>query len=144
MSDLTSKRPYLIRALHEWMTDNGETPLIVVDASNEGLRAPGEYVEQGKLILNVSYSATGSLLLGNDAISFSARFNGQPMELYVPVDAVLGIYGRESGEGMIFAASEDAYDGEAALEAVPAADTSVEEVTSPSPSKPRPTLKVVK
>jgi stringent starvation protein B len=138
---MTSKRPYLLRALHEWMTDNGETPLIVVDASHEGVQAPGEYAEAGKLILNVSYSATSSLLIGNDCITFSARFNGRPMELYIPADAVLGIYARESGEGMIFALSEDE------IEVSTGADSGNNEVEINNDSRPkpsRPKLKVVK
>ena len=104
---LTSKRPYLLRALHEWMTDNNETPLIVVDAAHPDVIAPGEYADKGKLILNVSYAATSALHIGNDTITFSARFNGRPMNLHVPVDAVMAVYGRESGEGMVFAIAED-------------------------------------
>jgi len=104
---LSSKRPYLLRALHEWMTDNNETPLIVVDASHPEVIAPGEFADKGKLVLNVSYSATSALHIGNDTVTFSARFNGRPMNLQVPVDAIMAVYGRESGEGMVFAVAED-------------------------------------
>jgi stringent starvation protein B len=89
------------------MTDNNETPLIVVDASHPDVIAPGEYADKGKLILNVSYSATSELHMGNDTVTFSARFNGRPMNLYVPVDAIMAIYGRESGEGMVLAIAEN-------------------------------------
>ncbi len=102
---IESKRPYLLRALHEWMTDNNETPLIVVDAGHAELVAPGEYADNGQLILNISYSATGALRMENDIVSFNARFNGQPMNLQVPVEAIMAIYSRESGEGMVFAVS---------------------------------------
>ncbi|MFT4591522.1 MAG: stringent starvation protein B [Gammaproteobacteria bacterium] len=137
MSDsLTSKRPYLLRALHEWMTDNNETPLLVVDAAHAGVQAPGEYAEQGKLILNVSYSATSSLLIGNDAVTFSARFNGRPMNLLVPIDAVMAVYGRESGEGMVFSVAEDEV-------AVTGDSTAADSVPKP-PKTGRPQLKVVK
>ena len=137
MSDsLTSKRPYLLRALHEWMTDNNETPLLVVDAAHAGVQAPGEYAEQGKLILNVSYSATSSLFIGNDAVTFSARFNGRPMNLLVPIDAVMAVYGRESGEGMVFSVDEDEV-------AVTGDSTAADSVPKP-PKTGRPQLKVVK
>lgn len=99
---ITSKRPYLIRAMHEWMLDNGFTPHIVVDAAREDLVVPKDHVTDGKIVLNVSMSATRALALGNEAISFEARFGGVARQLEIPVDAVLGIYARETGQGMIF------------------------------------------
>lgn len=102
----TSRRPYLLRAMHEWMTDNGQTPHVVVDAAVEGVVVPRQYVRDGKIVLNVSYAATAGLLLRNDAISFSARFGGAPFEVRLPVAAVLGIYARETGQGMIFSEDE--------------------------------------
>ena len=90
----------------EWISDNGETPHIVVDASQEGLQVPAQYVRDGKLVLNIGASATQGLSLGNDAVEFSARFGGVPFPVRIPVRAVLGIYARESGEGMIFTDSE--------------------------------------
>ena len=105
--DISSKRPYLLRAMHEWMSDNGLTPHIVVDARREGVAVPAQHVDNGKIILNVSYEATEGLDLGNDRLAFSARFGGVSQVVTVPTDAVLGIYARESGEGMIFA-EEDA------------------------------------
>lgn len=104
----TKQRPYLIRAMHEWMADNGLTPHIVADAAAEGLRVPREYVKDGKIILNIGYSATRSLVLGNDEIVFEARFNGVPQRVSVPVPAVLGIYARENGQGMIFSGEDQA------------------------------------
>jgi len=104
----TKQRPYLIRAMHEWMADNGLTPHIVADAGVEGLRIPREHVKDGKIVLNVGYAATRSLVLGNEEIVFEARFNGVPQQIAVPVSAVLGIYARENGQGMIFSGEDPA------------------------------------
>ena len=88
--------------MHEWMLDNGFTPHLVVDAKREGVRVPEAHVKDGKIILNVSPSATRALSLGNEAVSFEARFGGVSQQLFVPIGAVLGIYARETGQGMIF------------------------------------------
>jgi stringent starvation protein B len=88
--------------MHEWMLDNGFTPHIVVDAKREGVRIPEAHVKDGKIVLNVSPSATRALNLGNDVVSFEARFGGVSQQLVIPIPAVLGIYARESGQGMIF------------------------------------------
>ena len=99
--DIPSTRPYLLRALHEWCTDNGFTPYIAVhvDAS---VQVPMAYVKNGEIVLNVSYDATGGMKLGNDYIEFKARFGGVPCEIIVPVNRVLAIYARENGQGMAF------------------------------------------
>jgi stringent starvation protein B len=97
-----SKRPYLIRAMHEWMADNGHTPHIVVDASFDGVSVPTEHIKDGKIILNISDTAAHNLKLTNDAVSFRARFGGVPFDVWAPIRAVLGIYARETGQGMIF------------------------------------------
>ena len=113
-SDISSKRPYLLRAMHEWMSDNGLTPHIVVDATRDGVAVPAQHVQNGKIILNVSYDATQDLHLGNERLTFSARFGGVAHLVEVPADAVLGIYARESGQGMIFTTDETAQvDGQA-------------------------------
>jgi len=90
----------------DWISDNGETPHIVVDASQEGVQVPEQYVHEGKVVLNVGVTATQNLSLGNELVEFSARFGGVPFPVSIPVRAVLGIYARESGEGMIFTDSE--------------------------------------
>lgn len=90
----------------EWISDNGETPHIVVDASQAGVQVPSQYVRDGKLVLNIGVGATQGLCLGNDLVEFSARFGGVPFPIRIPLRAVLGIYARESGEGMIFTDSE--------------------------------------
>lgn len=97
-----SKRPYLVRAMHEWMGDNEHTPYIVVDTSVEGVAVPQEHIKEGKIILNISHAAAHNLELNNTAISFRARFGGVPYDVWVPINAVLGIYAKETGQGMIF------------------------------------------
>ena len=88
--------------MHEWMGDNGHTPHIVVDASVDGVNVPQEHVKDGKIILNISETAAHNLKLTNDAVSFRARFSGVPFDVWVPVASVMGIYAKETGQGMIF------------------------------------------
>ncbi|MDE2275646.1 MAG: ClpXP protease specificity-enhancing factor [Burkholderiales bacterium] len=97
----TSTRPYLLRALHDWCTDNGYTPYIAV-VVGPGVQVPVEYVKNNEIVLNIGFEATSGLLLGNDAIEFKARFGGVPREIRVPVDHVVAIYARENGQGMAF------------------------------------------
>ncbi len=97
----TSTRPYLIRALYEWCTDNGLTPYIAV-LVDDSVQVPREYVTNGEIVLNISYDATSSLKLGNDFIEFKARFAGIARDIMVPVQRVLAIYARENGQGMAF------------------------------------------
>lgn len=97
----TSTRPYLIRALYEWCTDNGFTPYVAVRV-DETVQVPREYVKNGEIVLNVSYDATSSLQLGNEFIEFKARFGGTPREILVPIGRVMAIYARENGQGMAF------------------------------------------
>lgn len=101
-----SRRPYLLRAMHEWMCDAGFTPHIIVDATRGGVEVPAAYVKDGKVVLNVSTSATQRLQLLNDGIEFDARFAGVVHHVRVPMTAVLGIYARETGEGMVFNENE--------------------------------------
>lgn len=109
-SQNTSKRPYLIRAMHEWMVDNGQTPHIVVDAKVDGVVVPVKHIKDGKITLNISYSATHSLNITNANVAFQARFSGVPFDVCVPAKAVKGIYAKETGQGMIF--SEGTEDGQ--------------------------------
>lgn len=99
---MTPSRPYLIRALHEWISDNDMTPYILVDAEQEGVSAPDQFVENGKIVFNISHRATQKLAMGNELLAFEARFSGSPMQISVPVPAVLAIYARENGKGMVF------------------------------------------
>jgi len=99
---MTSSRPYLVRAIHDWIVDNGLTPNLVVDAQVEGVRVPGEYVHEGKIVLNVAARAVRGLALGNDVVEFDARFGGRPFAVSVPMRAVLAVYAAENGVGMAF------------------------------------------
>ena len=99
--DASSTRPYLLRALHEWCTDNGYTPYVAV-VVDETVQVPMEYVKNGEIVLNVSYDATAGMTLGNEFIEFKARFGGVPREIIVPIDRVMAIYARENGQGMSF------------------------------------------
>ncbi len=102
MSQVLPKRPYLLRAMHQWITDCGNTPHVIVDAGREGAEVPRAYVKDGKIVLNLSEGATQRLRLGIDLIEFDARFAGIVHHVRFPVGAVLGIYARETGEGMVF------------------------------------------
>lgn len=99
--DATSTRPYLIRALYDWCTDNGFTPYVAVSV-DETVQVPREYVKNNEIVLNISFDATSSLKLGNDFIEFKARFAGSAREIMVPVSHVIAIYARENGQGMAF------------------------------------------
>lgn len=125
---MNSSRPYLIRAIYEWIVDNGCTPHVLVDAQSSAVVVPVQFVENGRIILNIAPAAVHALELGNYTIRFNARFGGTPMNVAVPVSAVLAIYARENGKGMVF--------GE---------DDGSDSPTEPSPEKPRrPALTVVK
>jgi stringent starvation protein B len=134
-----SRRPYLLRAMHEWITDSLLTPHLVVDASQPGVDVPQQYVQGGRIILNVSHTATSGLNLGNDYVSFRARFGSMTHDVLVPIGAVMGIYARENGQGMIFAEG-DGTPPEPPQPSTPDATSS----GSGEPKRAKPTLKVVK
>ncbi|MCB4810817.1 ClpXP protease specificity-enhancing factor [Methylovorus menthalis] len=106
MAIVSSTKPYLIRAVHEWCVDNGFTPHLLV-AVDENTRVPMAYVKNGEIVLNINYSATKDLVIDNAAISFSARFSGASQNIYVPIAAVRGIFARENSQGMFFDAESD-------------------------------------
>jgi stringent starvation protein B len=118
--------------MHEWMADNGFTPHLVVDARREGVRVPDGHAQDGKIVLNVSASATRGLALGNEFVSFEARFGGVSRRLEIPIDAVLGIYARETGQGMIFGEDDSAPDSPTP----PGGSPSPDEPPSGTPSPP--------
>ncbi|MGZ8201627.1 MAG: ClpXP protease specificity-enhancing factor [Burkholderiales bacterium] len=128
-----STKPYLIRAIHEWCSDCNYTPYLSVKV-DANTRVPTEYVKNGEIVLNLSYDATHRLTIGNDAIQFSARFNGVSRECSVPVEAVLGIFARENGQGLFVPIEENET-------AAPAAETPSDAPTSP-PTRPK--LQIVK
>jgi stringent starvation protein B len=164
----TSTRPYLLRALHDWCTDNGFTPYIAVFVDG-GVQVPMEYVKNNEIVLNVGFEATTALKLGNEFIEFKARFGGTARDIVVPVDHVVAIYARENGQGMAFpvpTASSGSGGGgggahEAASTATPLrglrlASTDAQAVPQseapsrsasedpPEPTPPRPSLKRIK
>lgn len=104
---MTPSRPYLIRAIHEWVLDNGMTPYLLVDVQVEDVDVPMDSVQDGKIVLNISPQAVQSLAMNNDFIAFNARFSGESTYVSVPAKAVLAIYARENGRGMVFT-EEDA------------------------------------
>jgi stringent starvation protein B len=133
---MTSTRPYLIRALYEWIEDNGLTPHILVDAESPGVEVPKQHVREGQIVLNINPAAVRDLRLGNESIEFNARFGGVARTVRIPVVAVLAIYARENGQGMAFG---DEKGGEEPPEPPDA----------PQPDKPaararKPVLKIVK
>ncbi|QDG37468.1 ClpXP protease specificity-enhancing factor [Alteromonas mediterranea] len=157
MTSMTSNQPYLLRAFYEWIVDNDLTPYIVVDAMNELVEVPQEFVKDGQIVLNVSPSACVNFSLDLDGLSFQARFSGQPRILSMPCEAVMAIYARENGAGTVFATEEDVAraqqerseepedlsqpSGPTSLEDADASD--VQDAPVP-PKKGKPTLKVIK
>jgi stringent starvation protein B len=113
--ELGSTRPYLIRALYEWCTDNGLTPYVAVQV-DETVQVPREFVKNNEIVLNISFDATSSLKLGNEFIEFKARFGGIAREIVVPIGRVIAIYARENGQGMAFPSAPAAASGAAAAE----------------------------
>ena len=131
------KRPYLLRAMHQWISDCGNTPHVIVDAERAGPQIPKAYVKDGKIVLNLSFTATQRLKLGNADVEFDARFSGVVHHVTFPVAAVMGIYARETGEGMVFSDQD--------LGPEPPRPTSTEEgAGNTAPARTRPQLKVVK
>lgn len=154
--EATSTRPYLLRALMEWCTDNGFTPHIAVRV-DRNTQVPMEFVRDGQIVLNISYDATSGLLIGNDYVQFTARFGGKPREIMVPVVNVMAIYARETGQGMAFPPEDEEL--EAALDEEDAAEDRVVQLVTakaeddgpdddqprtPPPAGGRPALKRVK
>ena len=99
---MKSSRPYLVRALYEWIIDNGCTPYLLVDATVAGVDVPQQYVKNGQIVLNVAPGAVAGIDMSNDEIRFRGRFGGVATDVFVPIGAVLGIYARENGQGMVF------------------------------------------
>lgn len=128
-SKLTSRVPYLFRAMHEWIVDNNQTPFVVVDTSTKGVDVPVGHIKDDRIVLNIGYSAVENLNISNTALSFSARFGGLSRQVYLPIESVREICASESGERMIFAS--------------PLLRINDDQEPSP-PDDPKPTLRVVK
>ncbi len=122
--ELTPSQPYLLRAIYEWIVDNELTPYLLVDASNDDVQVPRQYIENGKIVLNIAPRAVSNLELKNELVQFNARFSGQAMDVFFPTQSVLAIYAKENGQGMVFNDGND---------------------TEPEPPKPsKPSLRLVK
>lgn len=131
MQVMTSNKPYIIRALHQWISDNQLTPYIAVNATTPRTYVPTEYVKNGQIVLNISYEAVSMLNIANDRIEFNATFNSLPFEIYIPIEAVKAIYAAENGQGIAFNPEETSD-----KPPTPSAST-------PAPQS-RPNLKIVK
>lgn len=137
------KRPYFLRALHEWLTDNELTPYLMVDSTHEGLQAPIEYAQDGKLVLNIGYIATKDLMIDNDYISFSARFGGVSQEIWIPMASVIGIFAKEDQKQALFFDPNEYANvvNSAVKEDKPKTKTTTNKSTT---NKSKPTLKIIK
>ncbi|MGB1309878.1 MAG: ClpXP protease specificity-enhancing factor [Leucothrix sp.] len=132
---MTSNRPYLMRAMYEWILDNELTPHVIIDAEMAGVEVPRQYIEEGRIILNIAPRAVQAFLIDNECLGFSARFAGKPYNIYAPIGAVRAIYASENNEGMMFDKLPDAD-----IESPPEPDD-----TPPTPpATKRPALRVVK
>ncbi len=138
MSELISTKPYMIRAIYEWCNDNQLTPHVLVSVNNETI-VPASYVKNGEIVLNLNYSATKDLQIGQDAITFTARFSGESRNLYIPVSAVKGVFARENGQGMFFEINQIESDNNNDLVPV-----SVEDKKNKLKKMNKPSLKLVK
>lgn len=105
-TSITPTRPYMVRALYQWIEDNQLTPYLMVDATTENVQIPREHVQDGRIVLNIASRATGNMSMENDYIHFSARFGGVSQEIWVPMTSVLGIYAKENSQGMFFDPNE--------------------------------------
>ena len=128
---MNSSRPYIMRALYEWIVDNVCTPYVLVDAAIADVIVPEQYVKDNQIVLNISPDAVVELNISNEAVSFNGRFGGVATDVYVPVNAVVGIYARENGQGMVFEPEDSSG---------PPDDTPPE----PGKAEKRPSLKIVK
>lgn len=145
---MTPNRPYLLRAFFDWIVDNQCTPHLVVDADFPAVIVPTQFVQDGQIVLNISPSAVTQFSLDNTQLSFNARFGGQPMQVYVPLGAVLAIYARENGEGTVFTADEFLEDEDEFDLGFDSADTSfevIDDTPAPKPEKKKGShLRVIK
>src|SRR3989338_6298202 len=139
---MKSSRPYLVRALYEWIVDNDCTPHLLVNAEFAGVQVPAGFASDGQIVLNVSPSAVRHLHMYNDAVSFEGRFGGVPQSLFIPAAAVLAVYARENGQGMVFDLEPSSVDDDA--DAAAGDDDQGPPTSEPPRPSGRPSLKVVK
>lgn len=108
---MTSSRPYLLRAIYEWILDNNMTPFLLVDTTITGVHVPEQYIENNRILLNILPEAVHQMVIGNEAVTFNARFNNKPCKIYVPVSAVISIYTKETGDGIVFSLETETASG---------------------------------
>ncbi len=135
MSKMTSNQPYLLRAFYDWLVDNNCTPHVMVNAQYPGVSVPQQFVSDGQVVLNIAPRAVSDFAMDLEAIAFNTRFSGVPTEIYIPVRAVMGIYARENGHGMMFSLEEYLEDDTPGDDSPP---------PPPPPKSRKPSLKVVK
>ena len=144
---MTSHRPYLVRALNEWILENNCTPYILVNAFAKGVEVPQNFVKDGQIVLNISPIAVQGLMITNDGVEFNGRFGGIPTRVYVPTSAIMGIYAKENGQGMVFDADEpfpEPPEPTPGKNTKPVGLMSGRQVPTNSKVKGRPSLRVVK
>lgn len=139
---MKSSRPYLARALYEWLLDNELTPHLVVDATMPGVEVPRQFIQNGQIVLNVAPTAVRDLFMENQAIGFNARFGGQPMQVMIPSEALIAIYARENGAGMVFGHEPDLGDAADSFGDIEEEDPSSPQVSSKPEPSARPELTV--
>ncbi len=140
MNNMLVQRPYLLRAFYDWIVDSECTPHIIVDATQTGVEVPLQFIEDGKIVLNIAPRSVMQFSMNDDAVAFNARFSGVPMQVYVPLYAIEGIYARENGAGTIFP-SEPAYE---ALDKDSNKDNSADHSLQKETKHKRPSLTIVK
>ncbi len=137
---MTSSRPYIIRALYDWILENQCTPYVLVDAFGKGVEVPQEHVKDGQIVLNISPTAVQSISIANEAVEFDGRFGGIPKKVVVPIRSVLGIYAKENGQGMMFESEEPSDPTDPPKER----DNNTKEGLSGTRRANKPSLKIVK
>ncbi|OPX56123.1 stringent starvation protein B [Oceanospirillum multiglobuliferum] len=141
---MSTSRPYLVRGLYEWLVDHSMTPYIAVDATLQDVMVPSQHVHDGQIVLNISMSAVHDLLISNDAVSFSARFGGVPQQVYIPILAVMAIYAKENGQGMVFGQEPDLPDPEDDDFSADSIGEGANKAPAKESASKRPALRVVK
>lgn len=136
---MTSTKPYLVRAFNEWILDNQLTPYLLIDAEFPNVHVPKEYVQDGRIVFNITPGIVSMLSVTNEVVEFEARFSGRKRHIYAPMQAVLAIYAKENGRGMVFDAEEESSDGDGETQPVPPGNDG-----GPGPKRGKPNLKVVK
>lgn len=142
---MTSSRPYLLRAMYDWISDNGLTPHVLVDATQPGVQVPPQTVNDGQVVLNIAMRAVAHLDLGDQRIQFQARFGGVSQSVSFPVSAVVAVYARENGQGMMFSADDESSAAEAdAPTEAPSSESGGDDAGGDKPRRGAPHLRVIK